>query len=61
MAALRWFFLLGLLGSLLCFGAYLATGQLRWRRVGLRVLSATVIAALVFFGVLILERTVFQP
>ena len=35
---------------------YVGTGQARWRMWGLRVVKWTVIAALGFFAVLILER-----
>ncbi|KAF1046729.1 hypothetical protein [Xylophilus sp.] len=42
--------------SAVCFAFYAATGRPRYRRWGLVVLKWTVIAALVFFGVLILER-----
>jgi hypothetical protein len=45
-----------LVASLLCFAAYIATGQLVWRQRGVVVLKWTVIAGLGFFAVLILER-----
>lgn len=50
--------LLGLLlvASLLCFAMALATGQPRWRRLGLLMLKWTLLAALGFFAVLVLER-----
>ena len=50
--------LLGLLlaAGVLCFATYIATGQLVWRRRGVVIVKWTVIAALAFFAVLILER-----
>ena len=48
------FFLLIAAG--VCFAFYLGTGQARYRQWGLIILKWTVIAALGFFGVLILER-----
>ncbi len=45
-----------LVGSLLCFAMYVGTGQPHWRAVGLRILKWTLIAAMGFFAVLILER-----
>lgn len=45
-----------LVASLLCFAMYVGTGQLRWRTIGLRILKWTLIAAMGFFAVLILER-----
>ena len=51
------FLVFALLGtSVLCFAFYLGTGQPHFRRWGLVVLKWTVVAALVFFGVLILGR-----
>lgn len=50
------FFLLG--SSALCFAFYLGTGREHFRRWGLVILKWTLIAALAFFGVLILDRTV---
>jgi hypothetical protein len=52
----RWLVLLLLVGGLLCFAMYIGTGQLRWRALGIAVVKWTVIAALGFFAVLILER-----
>lgn len=50
------FFLLIAAG--VCFAFYLGTGQAKFRQWGLVILKWTVIAALGFFGVLILERLV---
>lgn len=58
MLLFRWIVLLLLLGSVLSFAMYAATGQVRWRNLGLLVLKWTVFAGLAFFGVLILERLV---
>lgn len=48
--------LLLLLAGLACFALYFATGQARYRAIGIRLIRWTVVAALVFFGVLIVER-----
>jgi hypothetical protein len=56
MLIFRWIVLLLLVAGLLCFAMYVGTGQTRWRVWGLRVVKWTVIAALGFFAVLILER-----
>jgi hypothetical protein len=58
MLLFRWIVMLLLLGSVLSFAMYTATGQSRWRLIGLAILKWTVFAALAFFGVLILERMV---
>jgi hypothetical protein len=42
----------------LSFGMFVATGQQRWRAIALGILKWTIVAALGFFGVLILERMV---
>lgn len=56
MLIFRWLLLLFLVAGLLCFAMYIGTGQLRWRQFGIVVVKWTVIAALGFFAVLILER-----
>ncbi|WP_457422769.1 hypothetical protein [Roseateles sp. P5_E7] len=50
--------LIGLLlfSAVLCFAFSIATGQPRWRRLGLVILKWTAVAGLAFFAVLILER-----
>jgi hypothetical protein len=48
------FFLL--LAAGVCFAFYIGTGQQRFRIWGITILKWTVIAALGFFGVLVLER-----
>ena len=56
MLIVRWIVLLLLGGAALCFAAYLGTQDRRWLQRGLLIMKWTVIAALAFFGVLILER-----
>ena len=56
MLIFRLVFGLLLLASLLCFAMSIGTGQVVWRRRGLVVLKWALLAALGFFGVLILER-----
>lgn len=56
MLIFRWIVLLLLVAGLLCFAMYIGTGQVKWRVVGIRIVKWTVIAALGFFAVLILER-----
>lgn len=58
MLIFRWIVTLLLLTSGVSFLFYVGTGQVRYRRFGLLVLKWTVIAALFFFAVLILERIV---
>jgi hypothetical protein len=52
----RWTMLLLLLGVIASFVFYVATGQVRYRTLGLKMIKWAVLAALGFFGVLILER-----
>jgi hypothetical protein len=56
MLIFRWIVLLLLVAGLLCFAMYVGTGQVGWRTLGVRVVKWTVVAALGFFAVLILER-----
>ncbi len=56
MLVFRLVFGLLLAAGVLCFAAYIATGQVAWRRRGVVIVKWTVIAALGFFAVLILER-----
>ena len=56
MLIFRWIVLLLLVAGLLCFAMYVGTSQARWRTLGVRVVKWTVVAALAFFAVLILER-----
>ena len=52
----RWIIGLLLMAGLVCFATYLATGQQRYRTLGILLVKWTVIAGLAFFAVLILER-----
>jgi len=54
----RWVVLLLLVAGLLCFAMYVGTGEARWRFIGMRIVKWTVVAALAFFAVLMLERMV---
>ena len=56
MLVFRLVFGLLLLAAILCFATYAATGQPRWRALGLRIVRWTVAAGLGFFAVLLLER-----
>jgi len=56
MLLFRWLFLLLLIAAGVCFAFFATTGEQRYKRWGLLVLKWTVIAALGFFGVMILER-----
>jgi predicted CDP-diglyceride synthetase/phosphatidate cytidylyltransferase len=56
MLIFRWIVLLLLVAGLLCFALYIGTGQRRWREIGIRIVKWTVVAALGFFAVLLLER-----
>lgn len=56
MLLFRWLILLLLLGAIVSFAFYAGTGEPRFRRFGLLTLKWTVLAALGFFAVLILER-----
>ena len=47
-----------LFSAVLCFAFSIATGQARWRRLGLVIMKWTLVAGLCFFGVLFLERVV---
>lgn len=56
MLIFRWTMLLLLLGVVASFVFYVATGQVRYRTLGLKIMKWAVLAAVGFFGVLILER-----
>lgn len=56
MLIFRWILMLLLVAGLVCFAFYVATGQQRYRRIGLLLVKWTVIAGLAFFAVLMLER-----
>jgi hypothetical protein len=56
MPLFRFAMLLLLLAAAGCFAFYAGTGEPRFKRYGWIILKWTLIAAFVFFGVLILER-----
>lgn len=56
MLLFRWLILLLLLGAVVSFVFYIATGQARFKRYGLLTLKWVLIAGFGFFAVLILER-----
>ena len=56
MLLFRWAIFLLLLAAITSFVFYVATGQPRYKRIGLVVMKWTVIAAFGFFAVLVLER-----
>lgn len=56
MLIFRLVFGLLLVAAVLCFAVSIATGQAVWRQRGVVVLKWTLLAALGFFAVLILER-----
>ena len=56
MLIFRWVVLLLLVAGLVCLAMFVGTGQTRYRVFGVRIVKWTVIAALGFFAVLILER-----
>lgn len=56
MLVFRWAVLLLLLAAGVSFAFFAATGQQRYKRFGLVIVKWTVIAAAMFFLVLILER-----
>jgi hypothetical protein len=56
MLVFRWVMLLLLVAAAVSFGAFVVTGQKRFRAIGLRILKWTLAAGFVFFAVLILER-----
>ena len=56
MMVFRLIFGLLLVAGLLSFAVYVATGQQVWRRRGIVIVKWTLVAALGFFAVLVLER-----
>lgn len=47
-----------LLAALGCFAIYVISGDKRYRRGGVRLTMATLVAAFVFFAVLIIQRLI---
>ncbi len=58
MPVFRAILLLLLVAGAGCFVIYIATGRIRWRDWGLKLVKWTVAAGLVFFAVLALERLI---
>ena len=58
MPAFRAILLLLLLGGLGCFVMYVVTGKPRWRALGISLVKWSVLAALGFFAVLIVQRVI---
>jgi hypothetical protein len=56
MLIFRLVFGLLLLAGILCFAAYIATQDPRWRLRGVVIVKWTVLAGLGFFAVIVLER-----
>lgn len=56
MLIVRWLALALLLAAAVCFGVYAATGQARYKRLGVVILKWTVMAAVGFFAVLLVQR-----
>ena len=56
MLIVRWLALFLLLASAICFAFYAGTGQVFYKRLGLVILKWTVIAAAMFFVVVLVER-----
>ena len=53
---IRWLVLLLLVGVAISFALFAITGKQKYKTHGVRVLKWTLVAAFVFFGVLIVER-----
>jgi len=58
MPVFRAILLLLLLAGLGCFVMYVVTGNLRWRALGISLVKWSVLAALGFFAVLIVQRVI---
>lgn len=56
MLIFRWTMLLLLLGVIASMVFYVATGEVKYRTLGIKIVKWAVLAAAGFFGVLILER-----
>ena len=56
MVIIRSLVILLLLASAGCFGFYIGTGRQHFKRLGFLILKWTLIAAFVFFAILIAER-----
>lgn len=60
MLIFRWILLLLAFAAVICVALFVATGDLRWRRLAVRIFKWLVVAGLGFFGLLILERLVLR-
>ena len=58
MLIFRWLAMLLLLAAAVSFALYAGTGQARYKRFGLVILKWTVLAAVVFVAVVLMERWV---
>lgn len=58
MLIFRWLAMLLLLAAAVCFALYAGTGQARYKRFGLVIFKWTVIAAVVFFAVILVDRVI---
>lgn len=56
MLLVRWLALFLLIAAAVCFAFYVGTGQAFYKRLGLVIVKWTVIAAAVFFAVVLFER-----
>ena len=56
MLIFRWTMMLLMLGVVASMVFYVATGEVKYRNLGLKIVKWAVLAATGFFGVLILER-----
>ena len=56
MLIFRWTMMLLMLGVVASMVFYVATGEVKYRNLGLKIVKWAVLAAAGFFGVLILER-----
>lgn len=58
MLIFRWLAMLLLLAAAVCFALYAGTGQARYKRFGLVIFKWTIIAAVVFFAVILVDRVI---
>jgi hypothetical protein len=56
--AFRWLVLALLVAAAVSFALYAITGRPRFRQLGLQIFKWTVLAAFVFFGILIVTRVI---
>lgn len=58
MVIARWAFLLLGIAAVVCFVLFVVTGQARYKSWGVKIVAAAVVAGLVFFAGLAIERLV---